>query len=189
MGAEAELQATTEGVLKVADPATGTWVAVPVVLGWPEPEGSEVVCDLFFIDGTEITESGQSRVQRRAVRVQPPHDEVIVALRSDRPGQQGAAPVTLLDLSAAGLAVEMPVGQEPTTPFTSGTFEVWVPELGAPMVLVATVRNRSRRSKELVRYGVEFDPSRTQGYAEASAMLAGWVQRKRVELMRKAQPT
>lgn len=174
-----ELPETSSLALWLTDPESGTSVALPAYSGWPEQEGETLVCDVYFAQPNALQPRAEGAPERRMeARLTLPQREVEVWVVSDRAGAEGdgVQECTLVDIGPGGMCVELPAGREPTTPFTSGEFQLLLPGQTWPLVLCAQIRHRQRRSEEVVRYGVVFDSARSTNFAEQRASLARFVQ-------------
>lgn len=172
-----EIPETSTIALWLTDPLSGTAVALPAYSAWPEEDGDDQVCDIYFAQPNALDAGNTAPADRRVdARVAPPAEEVEVWVVSDRAGREDVIECVLVDLGPGGMCVELTVGLEPSTPFTSGEFQVLLPGDSWPLVFIAQVRHRARVSREIVRYGLEFDVQRTVGFDAQQERLARFVQ-------------
>ena len=173
---ETRLPEMASVALWLQDKERGSAVVVPAYSGWPEEDGDGLVCELYFAQPNALHGyQGDAMDRRSAVRVVPAPDEVEVWLHTERPGQDDPVECVLVDLGEGGMCVEMTVGLEPSAPFSLAVFQVLLPGATWPLVLQAQVRHRARVSREIVRYGLEFDATRTVDFDEQRSHIAGFV--------------
>lgn len=175
-----EVPETSSLALWLSDPDSGTAVALPAYSGWLEEDGDDMVCELYFAQPNALQSRVDESLERRVdTRVSLPPDEVEVWVASDKASDgEGVVECVLVDLGTGGMCVELTVGLEPTTPFSNAEFQVLLPGQTWPLVLNAQVRHRARVSREVVRYGLEFDIGRCVDFAEQRESLTAFVQER-----------
>ncbi|MBX2799443.1 MAG: PilZ domain-containing protein [Myxococcales bacterium] len=177
------LPETSAVLLWIGEGPQGSAVVVPAYTGWPDDNEEDWVCDLYFAEPNALQRREQAGVDRRtSIRVSPEDHEVEVWLSSDRPGVEDPVKCRLVDLSEGGMCIELALGEEPITPFTGADFQILLPGEAWPLVMFAQVRHRHRQSREMVRYGLQFDRQRTQSFEDQRPKIGNWVARRLASL-------
>ncbi len=176
--------------LWLSEAQSGSAVVLPAYTGWPEDDGDDLVCDLYFAQPNALHEyvEGEAMDRRTAVRVVPAPDEVEIWLTSDRPGSEDPVECIPVDLGEGGVCLELTVGLEPTEPFTTAQVQVLLPGAAWPLLLRAQVRHRTRVSREIVRFGLEFDEGRTIAFPDQRRAISGYVQGVIAQVAERVRP-
>lgn len=194
-GAVPTLAPTAESALWWTPPHSGASVVLPAISGWPERDGDDVVCDLYFADPQVLDALHGAHPdhvvadRRSSPRVAPDASEHIeVYLQAESSRRAPPARARLVDVGSGGLRVELGLERELSPPMTLAVVQLLLPGESWPLILAARLRYRRRCSKAFVQYGLEFTRSGSRDFEAQIEQIAQWVGTRQRELAASIPP-